>query len=68
MPCRKEGTTMKSKIIKLIINIHGNTVDAGGVNKSNGYVYNAYGNTTSTSGNDWTPEKLHIITKCSSKT
>lgn len=57
MPCRKEGTTMKSKIIKLIINIHGNTVDAGGVNKSNGYVYNAYGNTTSTSGNDWTPEK-----------
>ena len=52
MPCRKEGTTMKSKIIKLIINIHGNTVDAGGVNKSNGYVYNAYGNTTSTSGND----------------
>ena len=58
MPCRKkEGTTMKSKIIKLIINIHDNTVDAGGVNKSNGYVYNAYGNTTSTSGNDWTPEK-----------
>ena len=59
---------MGSEIIKLIINIHGNTVDAGGVNKSNGYVYNAYGNTESTSGNDWTPEKATFYHKCSSKT
>lgn len=32
-------------------------VDAGGVNRSNGYVVNAYGNTLATSGNDFTPEQ-----------
>lgn len=37
------------------------SVDAGGVNRATNsgtsYVVNAYGNTTATSGNDWTPEK-----------
>ncbi len=48
---------MKSKIINFILNIHDITVDAGGVNKSNGYVFNAFGNTKETSGNEWGPEK-----------
>lgn len=30
---------------------------AGGIYTSNSHVINAYGNTTATSGNDWTPEK-----------
>lgn len=45
------------KYRKIIINLFEQTVDAGGVNRSNGYVVNAYGNTTETSGNDFTPEK-----------
>lgn len=46
-----------SKYRKIIINLFDQTVDAGGVNRSNGYVVNAYGNTVDTSGNDFTPEK-----------
>lgn len=42
---------------RIIINLFDQTVDAGGVNRSNGYVVNAYGNTTDTSGNDFSPEK-----------
>lgn len=39
------------------------TVDAGGVNKSNGYVVNAYTNTIATSGNDFTPEQAKFYSK-----
>lgn len=45
------------KYRRIIINLFEQTVDAGGVNRSNGYVVNAYGNTPDTSGNDFTPEK-----------
>lgn len=39
------------------------TVDAGGVNRSNGYVINAYGNTIDTSGNTFTPEQAKFYSK-----
>lgn len=45
------------KFFKTILNIHDVTVDAGGVNRSNGYVINAYSNTLETSGNDFSPEQ-----------
>lgn len=45
------------KYRKVIIDLFAQTIDVGGVNKSKGYVVNAYGNTTATSGNDFTPEK-----------
>lgn len=45
------------KFIEIKLNLFDVTVDAGGVNRSNGYVVNAYGNTEETSGNDFTPEK-----------
>lgn len=38
-------------------------VDAGGVNRSNGYVINAYNNTIETSGNDFTPEQAKFYSK-----
>ena len=46
-----------SKYRKVILNLFDQSVDAGGVNRVNGYVVNAYGNTAETSGNDFTPEK-----------
>ena len=52
-------TRYRKIIINLFDAVH--TVDAGGVNTiTNGghsYIVNAYGNTTATSGNDFTPEK-----------
>lgn len=42
---------------RIILNLFDIIVDAGGVNRSNGYVINAYGNSPETSGNDLTPEK-----------
>lgn len=45
------------EFIKVILNLFDVTVDAGGVNRSNGYVVNAYGNTEDTSGNDFSPER-----------
>lgn len=45
------------KNFKIILNLFDVSVDAGGVNRSNGYVVNAYTNTLETSGNDFTPEQ-----------
>ena len=53
------------KFNKIILNLFDDTpnatpnvvVDSGGVNRSNGYVVNAYTNTLKTSGNDFTPEQ-----------
>ena len=45
------------KFIKVILNLFDVEVDAGGVNRSNGYVVNAYNNTIETSGNNFTPEQ-----------
>lgn len=51
------------KFRKIIINLFDVTVDAGGVNRSNGYVVNAYTNTLETSGNDFTPEQAKFYSK-----
>lgn len=46
-----------AELLNVSLTLHEITVDAAGVNKSNGYVINAYGNTKATSGNDFTPEQ-----------
>lgn len=53
----------KILMFKLILGIHDVTVDAGGVNRSNGYVINAYGNTPATSGNNFTQEQATFYNK-----
>lgn len=47
----------KAPLLGVILSLHDITVDESGVNTSNGYVVNAYGNTTETTGNDFTPEQ-----------
>lgn len=54
---------MKKQFNSIIINLFDVTVDAGGVNRSNGYVVNAYTNTLETSGNDFTPEQAKFYSK-----
>lgn len=52
-----------SNYFKPLLAIHDVTVDEGGVNRSNGYIVNAYGNTVETSGNDFTPEQAKFYAK-----
>ncbi len=51
------------KFFKVLLNLFDVSVDAGGVNTSNGYVINAYTNTIETSGNDFTPEQAKFYSK-----
>ncbi len=50
-------------IMAATLNLFEDTVDAGGVNRSNGYLYNATDNTVDTSGNDLSPGQKVFYSK-----